>query len=365
MFDWIPLPIYTNVFYHLMMVVTVFVGIHAMSFGLQNQKRLAEIRGLGILLFIFIILYMGLRPISGRYFVDMGTYNQIFQSYQKGMPVRTGGDWLFDHFMWYSSKIISAKNFFFVCSILYLVPLYLFSKKYFKKYWAFCFILFLASFSFWPYGVNGIRNGIATSLFIGGLVYYKDRKILMFSIFALSFFMHASMLIPIAAFLTASFLRNKPLYILYIWLGSIPLSLVGGSAWNSFFEGLGLLEDRAEGYLVGTEETLEQFSQTGFRWDFLLYSATGIFAGYYFIIKKKLKDTFYIHLFGIYAIANAFWVLVISAAFSNRFAYLSWFLLAPVIIYPLCKYNIVKNQYKVLGAVVFLYFLFTYLMFLK
>lgn len=364
MFDWVPLPIYTPVYYHFMMTATVFVGIHALSFDLQNKNRLSEIRILGIFTFIFILIYMGLRPISGRYFGDMGTYSKYFLEYKRGIPIRESGDWLFHNFMWFSAKIMSVKLFFLLVDFIYMLPMYLFSKKHFKSVWPFCFILLIGSFSFWPYGTNGIRNGMATSLFIWGLVYYNYRKILMYLFFGLSFFMHASLIIPITAFIISYFLIKKPKLLLYIWLAAIPLSLTGGNTWNTFFESLGILEDRAQGYLIDGDKFGEQFSQTGFRWDFLFYSATGIFAGYYFIIKKKLKDKFYIHLFGVYAIANAFWILVITAAFSNRFAYLSWFLLAPVIIYPLCKYNIVKNQYKVLGAVVFLYFLFTYIMFL-
>jgi hypothetical protein len=365
MFDWVPLPIYTAVYYHLMMFIVVLVGIHAASFDLRDKQKLSGISGLAILLFIFILLYMGLRPISGRYFGDMASYARYFENYQNGLPRIETGDWLFHTFMWLSAQVMSVKAFFLIVDLLYILPMCLFSKKHFKHYWAFCFILFLASFSFWTYGTNGLRNGLATSFLIWGLVYYKDRKILMYLFFALGFFMHASLIIPLAAFMVSYFLIKHPKYFFYIWLTAIPLSLAGGSTWNTFFENLGFLEDRAQGYLVGGEEFEEYFSQTGFRWDFLLYSATGVFSGFYFIIKKKLKDTFYIHLFGIYAISNAFWILVITAAFSNRFAYLSWFLLAPVIIYPLCKYQIEKNQYKVLGAIVFLYFLFTYVMFMK
>lgn len=63
-----------------------------------------------------------------------------------------------------------------------------------------------------------------------------------------------------------------------------------------------------------------------------------------------------------YCVANAFWVLVINAAFSNRFAYLSWFLMPIVIMYPLFKYKIVPDQYKMIGLVIISYFMFTYLM---
>ena len=38
--------------------------------------------------------------------------------------------------------------------------------------------------------------------------------------------------------------------------------------------------------------------------------------------------------------ANAFWIMVIRAEFSNRFAYLSWFLYPIVLAYPLLKLKI-------------------------
>lgn len=361
MFDWIPLPIYTNVFYHLMLVMTIVVGHHSITYDLRNLKSIETLSYLGFFLLVFVIFYMGLRPVSGLYFGDMSTYNKIFLGYQRGNPYREEGDVLFHRFMWFSSKLMSSKQFFLLVDVIYIVPMYWFSRVYFKKYWFFGLFMFFASFSFWSYGTNGIRNGMGTSLFLLGLCFYR-KKIWMYAFFALGFFMHASLIIPIAAFLVSKFLLNKPKLILGIWLVCIPLSLVGGSTWGALFESLGLFEERTQGYLTGGEQYMDQFSQTGFRWDFLLYSSTAIFAGWYFIIKKKLEDSFYNHLFGVYAIANAFWILVIEAAFSNRFAYLSWFLMGAVIIYPLAKYDMMKNQYKVLGAIAFLYFIFTYLL---
>ncbi|MGB6084290.1 EpsG family protein [Moheibacter sp.] len=360
MFDWIPLPIYTDLFYHIMLVITLFVGIHAISFDLRNKKRITEFSYIGFILVIFVILYMGFRPVSGRYFGDMSTYNSAYANLQAGGKIESKKEFLFHYFMWFCSQFISAKQFFLLVDILYILPMYLFSKKYFQKYWFFGLFIFFASFSFWAAGTNGLRTGLATSFFIWGLCYYGNKKILMYFLFVLGFLMHNSLIITISAFVVAIFLIRKPKYIFFIWMLTIPLSLAGGSAWGVFFENLGLFEDRTKGYLTGGDIYMDQFSKTGFRWDFLLYSSTAIIAGWYFIIKKKLEDKFYIHLFGIYAIANAFWILVIEAAFSNRFAYLSWFLMGAVIIYPLAKYDMMKNQYKVLGAIVFLYFMFTY-----
>jgi hypothetical protein len=62
--------------------------------------------------------------------------------------------------------------------------------------------------------------------------------------------------------------------------------------------------------------------------------------------------------------ANAFWILVIRANFSNRFAYLSWFLMAVIVFYPFFKMKFFKKQNKVLAYTILGYFGFTYLMFL-
>ncbi|HMQ45454.1 MAG TPA: EpsG family protein, partial [Mariniflexile sp.] len=63
-----------------------------------------------------------------------------------------------------------------------------------------------------------------------------------------------------------------------------------------------------------------------------------------------------------YLICNGFWILVIKANYSNRFAYLSWFMMALVIVYPFLKQTFFKYQYIILGNVILLYFGFTYFM---
>jgi hypothetical protein len=117
--------------------------------------------------------------------------------------------------------------------------------------------------------------------------------------------------------------------------------------------------------MTGTVESGTTFSSTGFRWDFVLYSGFAVFAGYYYIIKRGFQDKFYTHIWGTYMIANAFWILVIRANFSNRFAYLSWFLMAIVIAYPLFRVKFWSNHYQIVGRIFFAYYLFTYFMYLK
>lgn len=363
MFDWIPTGSYTAIYYNMMMILMLITLLHAYQNDLFDAATKSFASVLGMFLLIFIILYLGIRPVS-YVFGDMLTYGQLYNRIAAGETVIITKDYLFNYFLRYSAKIMSDRLFFFLCAVIYILPCYLFSKKYCGTYWYYVFFIFIGSYMFWPFGTNGIRNGLGTSLFILALCFY-GRSVLLYSLMALSFGVHSSLIIPIAAFIVAGVYKNPKIY-LYIWLAAIPLSLIGGGFWESFFGGLGFGDDtRAEDYLTKGNVYNDQFAYTGFRWDFLFYSSFAAFAGWYFIFKKKVTDTFYIHLWGTYMIANAFWILVIRANFSNRFAYLSWFLMAPVIAYPLLRYKLFPNQYSVVGVVIAVYYLFTYFMFLR
>jgi len=363
MFDWIPLSSYTAIYHHVLFFMMVITLLHAYQNDIFSSATQAFSRTMGFLTLIFILFYMGTRPVSGI-FIDMDNYARVYRSIQSGkIPVITR-DYLFNYFMIACTKIMNERWFFFLCALFYTIPCYIFSKRYCGAYWFFVFFMFVGSFSFWGYGTNGIRNGMATAIFILALCFY-DKKVLLFSVMVLSYFIHSSLIIPIAGFVAAGLYKNPKIYLM-IWLIAIPLSLLGGSFWESFFGGLGFGDDtRAEDYLTKGNINNDTFASTGFRWDFVFYSSFAVFAGWYYIFKKKIIDKFYIHLWGTFMIANAFWILIIRANFSNRFAYLSWFLMAPVIAYPLLRYKLFPNQYRVVGGALALYYLFTYLMFIK
>ncbi len=360
MFDWIPVEIYTSVQYYVLLLVSLMIFVHAYRFDVQDARSIGFFNNFGVFFVILFTLYIGQRQVNFR-FGDTVMYNKAYKILLQGKELVVTKDYLFNYMMIFCSRVVSVRGFFQFVDVLYILPIFLFCKKYFRRYWFFSFFMFAGSFSFWSYGVNGLRNGLGTSFFILGLYFY-NRKILMYICFLIGYFMHASIIIPIVAFIVSGIYKSPKIY-LYVWLVSIPLSLAGGSFWNGFFSTLGFAEDRTEGYLTGgSAEYNDLFSQTGFRWDFLLYSAFAVFAGWYFIFKKKITDSFYIHIFGVYCIANAFWILVITAAFSNRFAYLSWFLMPVVIAYPMFRYKMWEDQYKVFGLVSLAYFLFTFYM---
>ncbi|MDH8700770.1 hypothetical protein M2138_000101 [Dysgonomonadaceae bacterium PH5-43] len=354
--DFIPIQLYTPIYYNVMLLVILFVFVHTQIMSITNEKIILSMKSVGFLSFCFVLIYLGLRPIS-IVFVDMVTYDEIFMSFQYGREISPDdNDLVFKIFTLGCSKIMSAQFYFFVCAILYVVPMYIISKKWFDKYWFYAFLMLVVSFSFWAYGTNGIRNGIATSLFL--LAISRDKRIwqIVWLVIAIGF--HKTLLLPSLGFIITWF-YNKPKGFFLFWLSSIILSLMFSGFWEGFFAGM--IEDDRARYLTTKAET-DSFASVGFRWDFLIYSATGVFAGWYYIFKKKLKDQLYISLFNVYLFANAFWILVIKANFSNRFAYLSWFLLALVIIYPWLKYNFQPKQTKIMGWIIFAYFGFTYFM---
>lgn len=360
MIKFIALKDYQFFYYNLLLVFVFLLFLDSQQSGLEDRANLKKKNLHGILLMVLVIFYAGLRPITFSYFGDMGRYNYYFEQYVAGAPLRIGKDVAFELYMKICASLMTAQMFFLTCAFLYIFPLYKACKKMFDEYWYYAFFMLLASFSFWAYCVNGIRNGLATTIFLYAVS--RDKKIFQYAFIALAISVHGSLMIPAAAFVATNYYKNTKHYF-YFWLMAIPLSIALGGFWENLFMSFGFgEEERLQGYLSDVDEAVEK---TGFRWDFILYSASGVLAGWYFIIKKKYEDPFYKQLFNIYLTANGFWILVIRANFSNRFAYLSWFMLGIIIIYPYLKMRFFNKQHQIVGYVVFLYFLFTYIMGLK
>lgn len=356
MFDWIPIHSYTSIYYYLCLVVVFILYFNSLKYTTLRGKYMTTLQILSYPFFFLILLYMGLRPLNGV-FTDMTTYGRIFTSYQNGQSIEGKEDYVFHLFVKGVSLIGNHDIFFFLCAVVYCVPLYFACVNLFKKNWFYGFIILATSFSFWAYGTNGIRNGMAGSLFLLGLTQKTKIKQAIWIVLAVN--VHFSMILPAVAFVGTQF--NVPYKVYFrVWFLSILLSLIGGSFWETFFASLGFGDDRLS-YLTDDQYS-DQFSKTGFRWDFLLYSSFAVFAGWYYVVKLKFNDKVYLSLLGTYLLTNAFWILVIRASFSNRFAYLSWFMMAIIIIYPLLKSKLLTAQNRAIGIILICYFAFTFIM---
>ena len=358
MIEIVPIELYTKTHYLIMLFVVIFTFFQTQSLELDSENNFRFMKIMGSLYFFFLLIYMGLRPVSGAYFGDMSTYGATFYKYSLGAPITSTKDILFHVFTKACSQIMTVHMYFLLCVGLYLFPLVLVSKKWFGNYWYYSFLFLVTAFSFWAYGTNGIRNGIAGSFFLLGISRNKLLWKIVWIWLAINF--HKTMLLPTAAFIFANF-YNQPKKLIYLWLLCIPLSLVGGGFFEGFFATLGFEDDRIS-YLTEGNVNNDNFSSTGFRWDFLIYSGTAVFAGWFYIFKRKFKDKIYFWLYNTYILSNAFWILVIRANFSNRFAYLSWFMISLVIIYPLLKQYIISKQHKKIGLILVAYFSFTFFM---
>src|SRR5690606_26335421 len=106
--------------------------------------------------------------------------------------------------------------------------------------------------------------------------------------------------LPSVGFLLANF-YNHPKNLIVFWVLCIPISLLSGGFFENIFSTIGFDDDRLS-YFTGDIGS-DRFSSTGFRWDFLTYSATAIFAGWYYIIKREYTDKVYFWLFNTYVFA--------------------------------------------------------------
>ncbi len=349
----IPIEYYSRLFFYV-----TFIGVLIAYFKLRGSNNLFRSSLIHYLLVYALILYLGFRPVS-VFFGDMGSYAMIFESYKNGYDGIYQQDWGFEWFMKNTARFLPLDLFFLLVAFIYVFAHYLASKRLFKDNWHYAFLILISSFSFWSYGTNGIRNGMAAALILLAFSFEKNKPIaLALALVAASF--HQTMLLPLAAY-GLTFINNNSKYYLWLWFVCIPLSLAAGGLFEFFFAGLGFNDSRLS-YLTDGNVNDDDFASTGFRWDFLLYSASAVFSGYYFIIKKQFQDVWYQRLLNVYLISNGFWILVIRANFSNRFAYLSWFMMGLVIVYPFLKGDFIKDQPRILGMVILIYFLFTFLL---
>ena len=358
-----------TVYYWTMFAICIFTGLF--YYNSQGCKKLLNRYTiiLPLLLTIIIIFYLGLRPSSWR-FGDMGMYRHKWNMtdavlYDDYFNFRK--EWFFEFVIRLCKILVSDVQFWFLIVELFYVGCQFWACK--KLLWenvwmAIAFLFF--SFQFCTYGTNGIRNGMGCAIMMLSISYFCNRSKLGYLIGAFLFLVamgcHRSVMIPMAALLVSLFFIKDIKYAVYIWLGCVVVSLFAGNFFQNFFGGLGL-DDRMSNYSSLSEDAMSQFSHSGFRWDFILYSAMPVWLAWIVRSRGVFDQTFTL-LANTYIIANSFWVLVCRVAFSNRFAYLSWFLYALVIAYAVIRVPIWKNQDKVAGQILMAHTAFTITMFL-
>lgn len=362
----IPAQYYFPIFLHIVLLLSFFQYVSCVR---MNNLRLLYARKSNVfvtLLTVLFILIVGLRPVSFA-FGDTGNYAQIYYLFQAGYRVydSSSPEWLFDWLMAQCAPIMDVKGFFLIVEIGYAGLMYWACRRLIPNNLLLAMLFCFGAFSFFTFGTNGIRNGLACSFvllalsFVGG---NKREKIIAGALCFAAYHIHHSTVLPILCMVVSLFYKNTKMIYLF-WFGSIVISAVAGGAMESLFTGLGF-DDRLDNYLTDREDDY-LFSHTGFRWDFLLYSAMPIWLGWYVVMKRKIYNRTYLLLLHTYIMSNAFWVMLIRAAYSNRFAYLSWFMYPIVLAYPLLVLPVWDKQGRNVGRILVLHALFTYFMWLR
>ena len=168
-------------------------------------------------------------------------------------------------------------------------------------------------------------------------------------------------MMAVSAFILPKF-KNSLKFTITFWIISILLSLTVVEWLENFFAELNF-DERLNSYIT-SDDYDDQFSSVGFRWDFLLYSVMPIILGWYVVIRKRVQNSTYLMLLNTYILCNAFWIMLIRASFTNRFAYLSWFIYPILLVYPVLELPIWRRQGNKLNWIMLANVGFTYLMWL-
>jgi hypothetical protein len=310
-----------------------------------------------------LIFWLGNRPLSGYYFGDTSSYAL---SYVANSSDRVGVIWNHEWawtLLMSSCKAsgLSVSGFLTIVEAGYVVVALWAVKRLMPDNTLLGMLFVISSLSYYSYGINGIRNGLACHIIILGISFLADRKYMLCAVlFLTALGLHRSTMLPIAASVAGAFFIKNPKYAIYIWIASIFVSLLAGGVVTSVFASLGF-DDRMNSY-TDTSNSMSQFSSTGFRWDFLMYSAMPVFMVWYICVKRQVSDTWYDLIATVYCLSNAFWIMVIRSSFSNRFAYLSWFIYPVVIAYPLANLAVWDSQDNKIGVILLAYCGFTVFM---
>lgn len=457
----LPAQSYTPLFFHGMLLVVSACALLYWIWVRQGHRLSVLNRVAFVAIAVGLILFIGLRPISGI-FVDMPIYARGYERAQQGFQPQFS-DWLFGLLVRTCSNVLPVEAFFLVCALVYIAPL-AFASWHIHGDWAFpVFLAFLSAFSFWAYGVNGMRNGMATSVLVLAFAFH-DKPLLMLALMVAAWGFHGSVVLPAGAFLLVRYVPSSGLWMMF-WLTCAGLSLFAGNVGQKVLAHYNPFEweARAEAYILGAQGT-------AFRGDFIAYSIVPVlitlflsgptrgslrqlmrYAGaaqhqskrtplaparnssvqarsapfwsrrpvcgnpysLFYVqgaalgtepgrtamvhgsgatrslghldlrtstpepmsrdVRRAFRslpwvrllrlDPFYARLVNAYLFSNAIWVLLIYANFSNRFAYLSWFMMPWLLLYPFVPGRVVRRpRLGFVAAVLLAHYLFTYIM---
>lgn len=365
--EFIPAYYYTTVYYTTLLVITWFTVLYYI--GAASQRILhaegSPVQTAAFILTLIIFFFLGLRQASFE-FGDAVNYALMYtKGSQDYTAVSLEEEWLWASISGFCRSLgLNVNEYFLFIEFFYIGGMFVCSLILMRKNLWIAMLFFFTAFQTFTFGTNGIRNGMACSIelvAIALVIEQGPRRTVGFILMFLALGIHRSTMLPTAAAISTIYLVKDTKWALRFWIASIFISLVAGSEITQIFASLGF-DDRMDHY--SNEATEEMyFSHTGFRWDFWLYSLFPVIMIWYVTQYRSFKDLSYTIIANVYLLCNAFWIIVIRAQFSNRFAYLSWFIYPVVMAFPLLRMNLWKDQDRRTALILFFYSGFTFFMF--
>lgn len=351
----IPASLYLTIYLLIVLFFTMrTIPLYTRSVVVNIERTKTAQKGLALILVVFMVFFIGLRPVSGKYFLDMANYQDYWNAANAGTFIFVINNYIWDPlFVALAVSGMPIDVFFTLVALVYFGGIYVACKKMFPHDTLLAFLVYLAGFSTFSYSTNGIKAGVAAALFLVAVA-YKEKRILLIILLVVILGVHHSMIVPITAVIAAHFVKNKKLY-LFFWLACFLMAVLHITALMSFLGGFA--DDHGADYLQEGE------SVSGFRPDFILYSAIPIFLGYFLTNKYKLKSSYYDFLWNVYTLTNSVFLICTYGTFINRIAYLSWLMYPIVLIYPFLNIVWSKKQDKYLKYAVWGHLGFTLFMF--
>ena len=349
-----PATLYHPIYLFVVLILTLlFLQPYTQRMITNEQRISVAYHTLSFILATCFALFIGFRPIC-REFVDMIDYDAIYSSLM-------GSRFYFDYdvdnliydnwFAFMASQCVPVKTFFLIISFVYFGMIWLACRKLFPKDTLLAFVVYLAAFSTFSYATNGMKAGMAASIFLVALAYY-EKPLISIPIALFTYGMHHSMLLVIVAYFCVLIIK-KPKFYFIIWCVSLCVAACHITWFQHFFAGF--TDEHGAEYLLGSRNS-------GFRIDFILYSSVPVIVGYLMIFKYKISSITYDFILSLYLLTNSVWMLCMYSNFTNRISYLSWFIYPIVLLYPFVNITWSTRQSIYLRYVVYGHLAFTLFM---
>lgn len=321
---------YWGVFIFILLISMLFYGI-----GKNNDSLCNSIPNNVLSRLLFVITILFLTFCTGA---DKIAYESYFiETCRWGILHKDNIGWEIIEYV-ISLLTNSSYLFFFIIASIYTYFNYWFCKQNTRNFLP-LYIAVISFMGFYSYGVNTLKSGLSLSLVLCSFALYRKRVINAYVVAVFAFFIHYSMVIPLLAFWVSHRLQ-KMKYYYYIWIICIFLSIAFGNFFQLYLGGFLGADAMYSDYLLTTET--ERY-RLGFRYDFLFYSAVPII--WMRLFFKDYKNERWLLYYKTYILVNSFWILVIFIPFSDRVAYLSWFLIPYIILVPILdRYATIRHR---------------------